>query len=185
MTLAQHSSQSVEWYTPPEIVEAARETMGVITLDPASSARANETVRATRYLTQEENGLGQCVWQGNVFLNPPGGKINKRSQAVVWWECLIDNYLTWTKQAVFVAFSLEFLQTAQQSPLAGMQPSDFPICIPKQRLKFLDESGQPQRSPTHANAIIYLPPSSGRLESIGRFQRCFSPIGNVIIPARY
>ena len=59
-----------EWYTPPELIEAARETMESIDLDPASCAVANETVQATEYFDITANGLNQ-KWHGNVWLNPP------------------------------------------------------------------------------------------------------------------
>lgn len=77
-----HVSDSVEHFTPDAIVEAARATLGVIHLDPASTTKANERIKARRFFTQRENGYLQ-EWSGNVFLNPPGGFCDKSGQRVI------------------------------------------------------------------------------------------------------
>jgi ParB family chromosome partitioning protein len=59
-----------EWHTPAEVIALVREVLGTIDVDPASSAQAQETVQATTYYTQEEDGL-RHPWHGTVFLNPP------------------------------------------------------------------------------------------------------------------
>lgn len=69
----QQNTGNNERYTPSEYIEAAREVMGSIDLDPASSDLANETVKATTYYTQEQNGL-EYEWFGNIWLNPPYAK---------------------------------------------------------------------------------------------------------------
>ena len=48
-----------EWYTPAEYIEAVRDVLKVIELDPASSSLANETVKAKRFYSKEDDGLNQ------------------------------------------------------------------------------------------------------------------------------
>jgi len=78
----QHSSESREHMTPPDIVEAAREVLQVIELDPASTALANERICARMFYTERENGLAQR-WRGRVFLNPPGGLCDAAGRPVI------------------------------------------------------------------------------------------------------
>ena len=104
------SSEHNEWGTPPFVIEMARKVMGSIDLDPASNALAQQWIRAERYFCAEDDGLSQ-VWGGNVWLNPPYGKVGNRSQQDVWFEYLLSQpyrkaiiltkavpgYLWWTK----------------------------------------------------------------------------------------
>ena len=76
-----------EWYTPPVYIEAARQVMGGIDLDPASSEQANRVVQATEFFSIERCGLNRS-WYGRVWLNPPYG------QPLVRWfsEKLVNHY---------------------------------------------------------------------------------------------
>jgi hypothetical protein len=58
-----------EYLTPPKYIEAARDVLGTIDLDPASCHEGQVNVRAAQYFTKEEDGLQQ-QWHGRVFLNP-------------------------------------------------------------------------------------------------------------------
>lgn len=63
------SQGTVEWYTPPHIVERARAVLGDIDLDPASSDIAQQWIRARVYYTSATPL--QAPWSGRVWLNPP------------------------------------------------------------------------------------------------------------------
>ena len=82
---------SNEWYTPAKYIEAARLVMGSIDLDPASCEIANQTVKATRYYTQEDDGLSKA-WYGNVWLNPPYGRVFKGTGTAAFVARLIRDY---------------------------------------------------------------------------------------------
>jgi site-specific DNA-cytosine methylase len=157
-----HSSKSVEYGTPKEIVKAAREAMGSIDLDPATSERFNALyIRAPKIFTKKTDGLNK-KWRGNVILNPPGGKVDADGKPIdsrgfgfssshFWFDKLIDQVKKGNvKKAIFVAFSMEVLQVAQQNNnFEGMH-----ICIPSKRVAFLSKKGKPMKGPTHANAIV-------------------------------
>jgi phage N-6-adenine-methyltransferase len=58
------------WQTPAQYIKLAREVMGVIDVDPASSDEAQKTVCADEWHCPDDDGLAY-EWHGNVWLNPP------------------------------------------------------------------------------------------------------------------
>ncbi len=191
-TASRHSCETPEWYTPAHFVDAAREVLGGITLDPASSREANRIVRALRIYTEANDGLSR-PWSGQVFVNPPGGLTAK------FWAHLIGEWEAGrVEAAIWIGYSLEQLQTLQG--VSSKSPLDFSICIPDRRIAFvenearrlerlrkIDEENEGRRreglellprklkaaSPSHGNYVTYI----GRAPA--RFARVFSTFGEV------
>lgn len=177
-----------EWYTPSPFVEAAREVMGAIDLDPASHIEANVRVKASRFYDMIDNGL-ERQWKGRVFINPPGGKGPDGKPLVPqFWGHLMHEWAhDNTEQAIWIGYSLEQLQTLQR--VSFKSPLDFPICIPHRRIAFIEneakkaarrekliaEGKDPDKAsgPSHSNYVTYLGPK------VDDFVRVFSELGQV------
>ena len=182
MSNIQLSSRTDQWGTPKSIIDRVYCTFGSsIDLDPASSELANETIKAKRILTEEDNGL-EYEWfekeeRGSVFLNPPSGKINGEGKTKLFWKKLVQNYEDgFLTQAIFLGFSLEQLSILQDCPY---DPLDFSICIPRKRIKFVNLINPEHKDrPTHSNFICYL---NGSVDNRQKFKECFSDLGKVIL----
>lgn len=191
-----HSFSSSEHGTPPEVIELAREVLEAIDLDPFSCKEFNRRVKSGRYFTKEDNSLGmawiQPIFQGteihhwepvSVFINPPSkvlvpnakGQLKSKSGAKeAWCKLLREMELGHVTHAIFIAFSVEQLQTTQFYQKSLL---DFPFCIPKKRLSYLSREGVPQVNGTHASAIIYIP---NLIDNTEKFIELFSSIGKVV-----
>lgn len=141
-----HNSGLNEWYTPPEYIDAAREVLGTIDLDPATSSLAQNIVKAKKIYTAKDDGLSH-IWEGRVWLNPPYGSdligqfVEKLCVAVESGEVpeaimLVNN-----------ATETTWFQRASKS-CSG-------ICYHAGRIKFIDEYGEPSRSPLQGQAFLY------------------------------
>lgn len=171
----QHSSAETRWRTPPHIVEMVRKVLGGIDLDPASDIGANQIVKAERILTAEDNAL-ECGWScagQSIYLNPPGGKTNGCSNAALFWGKLMrERKYSGFNHAIFLGFNLGILRSAQTKAFSS--PLDFPLCVPRQRIRFVHPDGRFAKSPSHDNVIIYVP---GSVNKSARFVNVFTQLG--------
>ncbi|KAG2426493.1 hypothetical protein HXX76_011722 [Chlamydomonas incerta] len=73
------SPDSQYYVTPAPILAAVRRLFGgPIDLDPASDEQANQSVKALKFYSAEQDGLAEdSPWAGKVFINPPCGVSDK------------------------------------------------------------------------------------------------------------
>lgn len=174
---AQHSSANSRWFTPKYITDPALEVLGPVDLDPSSEEAANKRIAAAHYYTDEDDGLTQ-TWSGTIWCNPPGGKRDNKSLPLLFWQKLMETReQRWLQHGIFLAFSLEQLQSSQGKPYPSM--GRFLMCIPSKRIRYELWDGSPAASPTHASALIYVP---GRCDLSGVFAEVFSSIGDIVRP---
>lgn len=168
---ALQSSASNEWFTPAEYLDAARELMGIIDLDPASNALANEVVQAKRYYSIDDDGL-QSDWSGRVWLNPPYGFQDGRSNQEIWTQRLIQQYTDGiTEEAVLLVNA--------NTEAKWFQPLyKYLICLTNHRIRFYNHSGESSQ-PTQGNAFVYFGPRRQR------FIEIFKRFGTVIQEAQH
>jgi hypothetical protein len=165
---ANFSSDSVEWYTPARYIEAARKALGKIDLDPASSAQANETVKATEFFTREQDGL-EREWKGRAFLNPPYGKSQDHgSFAGAFCDKAIAEYESGNLDACIILVNSVHSQQWQARLF------DFVICFVDHRIQFVAADGEENKNPTFPNMFVYLGPDAKR------FARVFGTLGYVM-----
>ncbi len=160
-----NNSGNNEWYTPAPFIAAARQVMGGIDLDPASSEVANRTVGADTIFTAEMDGLAQEWPVGRIWMNPPyaqplmgqfaarlADEVARGSEAVV----LVNN-----------ATETAWFQVMGEACAA--------ICFPKTRIKFVDPDGKASGAPLQGQAILYSGPN------VAAFADTFRQFGLVVL----
>lgn len=136
-----NNSKDDEWYTPPKYIEAAREVLGTIDLDPASNDFANQTVKASTYFTEEINGLEQ-EWFGNVWMNPPYSTALLTKFADKLVESDISQAIVLVNNATETAWFEKMVSKASA------------ILFHKGRIRFVKRDGE-HGAPLQGQAFIY------------------------------
>jgi hypothetical protein len=182
---AQHSMETDEHGSPPEFVELARETMGGIDVDPASSPEWNRNVGATRIITKQQNGL-RTPWfpdapppirlrtsmarphvpavcggvevkraPRRVILNPPGDP--RGALVAAFWFAITEYFhLGWMTAGVWIGFNVEQLSRLQRVG-ARSHPLEHVTLVPAKRHNYVDgETGKLQEDAPHASFVTLL-----------------------------
>ena len=141
-----NNSGNNEWYTPAKYIDLARQVMGEIDTDPATSEIANKTVKAATIFTAEDDGRKQ-EWSGRVWMNPPYAQplISDFSEAIsakfgsgeISEACVLVNNATET----------QWFQRMMEKAAA--------VCFPRGRVRFVDQDGNQGGAPLQGQAILY------------------------------
>lgn len=171
-----HNSGENEWYTPGDILDAARRVFDAeseefcpedldehawngcdcpaITTDPATSPKANETVRAKYAYTVADDGLTR-QWRGNVWMNPP------YSQPLI--GLFIDKLLAEIRDGR-IRQAIVLVNNASETRWgrALLENADA-VCFPTGRIRFVGPRGNPG-APLQGQMICYFNPGWVRPE---------------------
>lgn len=159
-----HNSGNNEWYTPPEIIERARNVLDYFDLDPASNPVAQATVKATRYYSAENSGLDK-PWFGRIWLNPPYSAALIKQFAAKMVDEVFQGHV---EEAVILTNNAS--ETAWFHDFASVSSM---ICFPRGRIKFWHPD-KPPATPLQGQAIFYV----GWFE--GLFRQRFEDLGLIL-----
>jgi len=151
-----HSSESVEHYTPQEVIELVVAVLGEIDLDPCSNPD-HPNVPAKQHFSEKDNGLAHA-WAGRVYMNPPYGR-----DIGQWVEKLCASH---EEGAVSEAIALVPARTDTQW-FARFR--DYVCCFVSGRLTFI---GNAEAAP-FPSAIVYLG------NDLGKFYEHFHSVGDL------
>jgi phage N-6-adenine-methyltransferase len=157
-----------EWHTPAEYVEHARRVLGVIDLDPASCALAQETVKAARYFSSDDDGLSR-EWRGRIWLNPP---YNQPAIEQFIDKLLEERAAARTTEAILLTHNST--DTAWFHKAANASTA---ICFTRGRIAFVDTAGE-RAAPPQGQAFFFFGADTRP------FKAEFSQVGFVVEPLR-
>lgn len=143
-TDVQLSSVSDDWYTPEWLIDLARDTLGAIDLDPASSEKANLTVGARKYFTIDDEGLARS-WAGRVFLNPPFSRMAEFMKKAAY------EYEDGAVDALVLIGSTGCISAGYTK---SVEP--YAMWVPYGRPNFTHASGKSNSSPSRGTIVWYL-----------------------------
>ncbi len=155
-----------EWFTPAEYIEMARGVLGDIDLDPASSAEAQEVVKASNWHGVDTDGLLH-EWYGQIWLNPP------YAQPLIseFVSKLIGEYSAGRISSA-IMLTNNSTDTAWWHDAASVAGA---ICFTRGRVQFYKQDGGPS-APLQGQVFFYFG------EDVETFTLHFQEIGFVAVP---
>jgi len=167
-TVTRFASQTgdVEWYSPPVVVNAARDVLGAIDLDPASCEVANTVVQASQIYTLDDNGLEQ-PWCGRVFMNPP----YRHPDVLRFCEKFAAHAKAGDIQGIVLMNN-----TTDTQAFCAISAVGTAFCWPRRRLAFWKADRGELDTAMQGQVIVYSGPEPAA------FGRRFAEVGLVLFP---
>lgn len=172
---ARTSCASLEWWTPPEIVDPGREMFGGFSLDVASCEGANKIVKATEFYTEREDGLTR-PWFGSVWMNAPYGIDHSAvetngSRVGMWLDRLGADY---DDGLVVRALALVYVESGRGwfKPLWQRD-----LCFLDKQVRHISPDGRGS-SPTKHSVIVHFG------DDLDAFRKHYGQLGH-IVPAEW
>lgn len=157
-----HNSGDNEWYTPRVYVDAARDVLGGIDLDPASNKEANAVVKADTFYTAEDDGLSH-EWRGRVWMNPPyaSGLVERFIDKLLseWRSNNIPAAIVLTNNATETRWWQELSEHASA------------VCFVKKRIRYWKPGNDGEATGLQGQSIMYLG------DAVARFLKGFGELG--------
>jgi len=170
---AKPKRDSDSWFTPPEYLDSVRAVMGKIDLDPFTSERANEIVKATTIFTID-NSAFENDWkideQVRVFMNPPYSA-GMCSRSV---NRFVDQY----EAKRFVEGIVLVNNATDTRWFSALVKSCTAICFTNHRISFWNADRKNVSGNTRGQAFFYF----GKKRV--KFRKAFEKHGFVLAPAK-
>ena len=160
-----HGSGEMEWYTPGQYIEAARQVMGAIDLDRASCKAAQKAVKARRFFSLDDDGLAQ-PWSGRVFLNPPF-----HMPAIRRFVFRLCDFVESKAVSEAILLTNDNTDTTWWQRAAALSSA---ICFHSKRIAFYNSAGK-WSAPTNGQTLFYFGPRTSV------FVDAFSAFGLVLL----
>jgi hypothetical protein len=156
-----------DYFTPPEIVDAARVAMGGIDLDAASHPLANRTHRIQDYFHTGRSAFHND-WHGRVWLNPPYGN------NAPWFERILTFVESGAIEQLCMLSPMWAFQTKLARPVMALT-SGLVLLTPTP--KFWGNVDPDKTGSNNPHGVIYIGARSSE------FCRAFGGFGMAVTPA--
>lgn len=149
-----------EWFTPPDIIERVVKVLGNRYYDPF--------LPGDTWLGRDVHYFLDRLASGShaVYMNPPALDRGRGVRAA--WDALnIAVSVGLVSHAIFAGFNISCLRTCNDM-------LQYPLCVPRSRVKWIDGSGAGKNSPRYDNAFVYV---RGPLDRTKNFLKAFGSLG--------